>query len=305
MDTMELRAGYSFGQSLIEITVDTTNIQGLGSLYVPTLYIPFQYRCYHLRRSDQNAPQDFLLPEIRGFLGIQEEQRLAEIRGEPSFMIESDDSGRASQGCFHVPLDSKRIELMEKYRPGDMGLRLQLWGTAFNKAGGTFAGRFSCNNPMDLRVPQSIWVGNVLSRWKFAQMHLIEVQTGAPGVEIISPKVIEHLKTAESHFLRHNPRETMASLYSAFEALALQRGKPGPGNDFFEDLLSSFPDDMRTKYRDLFRSYCLTLHLGRHESGQEDTQQPPIQQRDARLALILGQAILAHISQLGQMPTHA
>jgi len=300
MDTIELHANYSSGNSPIEITVDTPKIMGLGSLYAPTLLIPVAYRCNQLRRDDQDGPMDYILPEIHGCLAVRGEDRLAELRGEPSFMIKSRDHYRPSYTQVYVPLDSKRIELMERHRSGgDMELQLQVWGTAFiDKPGNILIDRFHSNGPLELKVPQSTWVGNVLNKWKFAQTHLIEIQTGVSKMETLAPKAIEHLRAAEDHFLQHNPRETMASLYSAFEALALQRGRTSPDKDFFADLLSSLPSDMCAKYRDLFRQYCIMLHLGRHESGQENAQQIPLQQKDAQLALIVGQTILSYISGL-------
>lgn len=78
----------------------------------------------------------------------------------------------------------------------------------------------------------------------------------------------------------------------------MQRGRKGPDREFFMDLLGDLPSDMRGKYKDLFLHYCTVLQLGRHESGQEETQQVPVQQKDARLAIILGQAILEYISRL-------
>jgi hypothetical protein len=264
------------------------------------LWLPFQYRCYQLRRQGQNAAMDYTLPEIRGYLGIHGEDRLAEIRGEPSLVIESNIHDCPGHGSFQVRLDSKRIELMEKNRSRDMGLRLQVWAIGFVKTENTIVDidKFHTNGPVDLKVPQSTWVANVLSKWKWAQTHIIEIQTEASETDIVTPKAIEHLRAAEGHFLQHNPRETMASLYSAFEAVALQRGRQGPDKEFFDDLLSNLPSGMRTKYKDLFRSYCVMLHLGRHESGQEDAEQTSVQHRDAQLALILGQAILSYISGL-------
>jgi hypothetical protein len=243
---------------------------------------------------------DYVLPEIRGWFGLRGEERLAELRGEPSLVMRSSVHSQPLNSCFQVALDSKRIEVMERHRSGDMELQLQVWGTAFiDRTGSMLVDRFYSNGPLELKVPQSIWVGNVLNKWKFAQTHLMEIQVGIPGTEIITPKAIEHLRAAEAHFLQHNPRETMASLYSAFEAVAAQRDRTSPDKDFFADLLSNLPSDMCAKYRDLFRSYCIMLHLGRHESGQEDAQQTPVQQKDAQLALILGQAILNYISRLG------
>lgn len=299
MDMMELRTSSDSECPPIEITVDTPRIMGLGSLYAPKLMIPVVYRCNQLRRADQDNPADYVLPEIHGFLGIRGEQRLAELRGEPNLMIESRDYSQMMHTQLYAVLDSKRIELMEKHRSDDMELCLQVWGTAFiNKGATTTVSRFQTHGPLELRIPQSTWVGNVLNKWKFAQTHLMEIQAGVSETEIVPAKAIEYLRVAENHFLHHKARETMASLYAAFEVIATQRGRQSPDKDFFGDLLSALPDDMRSKYRDLFRQYCIMLHLGRHESGRKDEQQTHVECRDARLALILGQTILSYLSTL-------
>lgn len=230
MDIIELRTNYWSGRSPIEITVDTANITGLGCLCAPTLWIPFQYRSYQLRRAD-NAPLDYVLPEIRGWLGLRGEDRLAELRGDPALVMKSSADSSASHASFQVPLDSKRIELMERCRSGDMEIRLQVWGTAFiDKTGNTpLVEKFYSNGPVELKVPQSVWVSNVLNKWKVAQTHLVEIQIEVSEAKVITSKAVEHLRAAEAHFLQHNPRETMASLFFSVRGNGCATWQKGPG----------------------------------------------------------------------------
>jgi hypothetical protein len=298
MDRIELYVNRYGGYSAVEILLDTTRIAAQGSPYAPVLVIPFEYHCRYIVQGAQKEHIEYTLIELGGYLGLQKQPKLAALPANPLMQKPNEGSYR-STGCFFISLDSKRIELMERHRQGDMEFQLELWGTALmNQAGCAFMEKFDAHGPLNLKVPQSTWTSNVLNAWKFGQTHLIEIEAVPDETKVISPKAMECLRDAERHFLQHNAKETMVSLYLAFEVIAKQCGNKSPDKNFFADLLSMLPSDLRDKYKDLFHSYCTTLHVGRHDSGQEDAERVPVDCRDAQLALILGQAILSYISKL-------
>ena len=302
MNKIELYSHSCSDYPAIEISIDTNKVGAIGSIYAPILSIPLELRLYRLQNKNQEMPVDYTLFQIGGSLHLaKNSEQLIHIPTE-ALVERTSDHDRVRHLHLSIMLDLKRIELMEKIRSGDdMGLLLKFWGVAvFDGEQNYLIEKFFTRQDFEFKVPQSVWVRNVVNKWKFTDLHLVEIYKSKMDTQAIPEKTLEHLKSAEKHFLHFNARETLASLYSAFEALAKQNGMKDPDKNFFSKLLSNLPNNMREKYRDLFSQYCNLLQLGRHEQKpqSESGDSVFVDQKDAQLALILGQTILGYISKV-------
>jgi len=299
MNKIELFSNSYSDSHTIEITIDPTTVSASGSIFAPIFSIPLEFRLYRLRKGNQ--PEiDYTLLQIEGYLNLANYERLAQLPSE--FILERTNSyNRASSLNLSVLLDLKRIELMERFRLGkDMSLMLEITGVIMlDKEKVEIEKLRARYRGLELKIPQSTWINNVLNKWKFSDVHLVEIEKGKIDAETIPSKTFEYILAAEKHFLSSNWRETLASLYSAFEALAKHHDMKDPDKNFFSKLLTTLPNNMRDRYRDLFYSYCSLLQLGRHEQKPQEAQEEiRVDQNDAKLALIFGQTILSYISKV-------
>lgn len=309
MNKHELYA-YSYSNfPALEVSVDPNQISGEGSLYSPALCIPLDIRMRHLRSNDQTSTVEYTLFHLGGYLALASNEQIGPLFVE-TISEQPDLYENPRQILIKVLLDFRRIELLEKARAGDdMLLSFCITGlvhihkpekSIIEKLRGRTIG-------IEIKVPQSVWIKNVLNRWKVHELNILEIEKSRIDKELLPEKSLEHLRAAENHYLNFNHRETLASLYAVFEVLAKQYDCKNPDKNFFGKVLEKLPTDKRDKYRILFHHFCDVLHLGRHEqkaSNNDDNEskkiieQIEVNRNDAQLALILGQTILSYISKV-------
>jgi len=293
----------------MEASIDPNQVSGQGTLYSPILYIPLEMRLRHLRSNDESERAEYTLFRLEGHLGLPNKEELAPLFVE-TLSEQPDPYENPRAIALKVLLDFRRIDLMEKARSGDdMMLLLRISGLVFiQKPDKPIVEKLRSNKiGIEIKVPQSVWIKNVLNRWKVHELSLLEIDKPRIDNENLSEKPLEHLKAAENHYLNFNHRETFAALYSAFEALAKRYDCKNPDKNFFSKILNELPVDKRDKYRNLFHHFCDLLHLGRHEQkvsngdkpqNNDVAEQTEVNRNDAQLALILGQTILSYISKI-------
>lgn len=307
MNKLELFA-YSYSNfPAMEVSVDPNQVSGQGTLYSPVLYIPLEIRLRQLPSNDQSESAEYTLFRLEGHLALANNEQLA-----PLIIETLSEQPHRNENSRHVPLtvflDFRRIALMEKDRSGDdMSLSLCISGLVFIQKPDKPIIEKLRSNMIGIEIPQSVWIKNVLNRWKVYELSLLEIEKPRIDNSKISEKPLEHLKAAENHYLNFNHRETLSALYTAFEALAKRHDFENPDKNFFSKILHELPADKREKYRDLFHHFCVLLHLGRHEqkvsndndaNNNEAIGQTEVNQNDAQLALIMGQTILSYISKV-------
>jgi len=303
MNKLELYLQSYSNSAALEILLDPTRINAIGNIFLPSLNIPIEMRLYQLQTNNQKT--DFTLIEINGYLALENHNRIAMIPNNILMQKAFDRSIGHPHNLF-VLLDSKKIEQIEQFRSGgDISLELQLDGFVeiSDHSKNIFEKISSREIGLTFKIPQSIWVNNILNKWKFCDTHLLEIRKSGIDNNKIPEETFNNLSIAESHFMNWNVRETFASLYAAFEAFAKNINMNNPDQNFFNNILSDLPSEKRKKYKDLFRYYCDLLHLGRHETNitndnQTNTQKTELDYKDAQLALIIGQTILSYISKL-------
>jgi hypothetical protein len=154
---------------------------------------------------------------------------------------------------------------------------------------------------IDVRVPKSYWIENVLSRWNLSDIKLVEIHfpKGATGENFRASYA--RLEEAEKLFASGHYKQVLSNLRLSFEGLANSFGFGAPGKDFFESLFASAHPEKQEKLRDALTGIYRLLHLGPHEqlASGGSVPEPVITRQDARFALIVVHAIYEYITLEG------
>jgi hypothetical protein len=266
---------------------------GMGDYYYPILDIQIDINCKPLKQGG-DAFTPYTIIEMTSQLLITSKQ----ISHSPILYIFADVKERSvSWPChFHFLLDSKRIERIEETRRGeDIIFELQVEGLAsIGKAVNELV-RIWSPGPIKVEIPQSHWVKEILSKWNYGQVKLVEIYFPESYKHNILKESYQHIEKAIYHFNNGNDRETLASVYSAFESMAKKIGYESPDQNFFYKLLENIENDKRNKSKLLLDYFCRYLHLGRHEPNKPPV---PIERKDSEFALTMAQLIYSYLSKI-------
>lgn len=268
------------------------NTTGIGDHFYPILYIQISLSCNPLRQ-DGRTPHPYTIIEMIGQLHINSmhisQSMIQYLRTEVS------DKSVPGYCQFQFPLDIRRIEKIEEIRRGsDIEFGIGIEGLIQDQSSKALTTLWT-SGPIKVKISQSHWVKEILSKWNYGQAKLVEIYFPETYKHDILKESYQHIDKAISHFNNGNDSETMASIYKAFEFMAKQLDCSGPDHSFFSKLLENIEDEKREKLKLLLDYFCRYLHLGRHEPSK-----PPvsIERKDSEFALAMAQVIYAYLSKI-------
>jgi hypothetical protein len=148
---------------------------------------------------------------------------------------------------------------------------------------------------LQLVVPRSHWVDEVVSRWGLSSVKVIEVAFPASAVGENYRAAYQMVEAAERFFANGQYKQALAELYSAFESLAKSQGFSKPDQQYFASLLADQHSTKKESLKLALDKLCDFLHLGRHEP-KDSPETFVILRRDARFALTMAHAVFEYIT---------
>jgi hypothetical protein len=148
---------------------------------------------------------------------------------------------------------------------------------------------------LQLVIPRSHWVDEVVSRWGLSEVRLVEIAFPKSEAGENFRAAYSHVGAAERLFANAQYKQVLAELYACFEGLANALNFGKPDQQFFAQLLAELHPAKKQSAKLALDSFCDFLHLGRHEA-KEAPEGFAISRNDARFALIMSQAVLEYVS---------
>lgn len=197
-----------------------------------------------------------------------------------------------------VEVDRLQAERFEQGRSGaNVQLQISFSGLIWSAGEQKFWTVLS-QGQLQLVIPRSHWVDEVVSRWGLSDVRIVEI--GFPKSEAGDNFRAAYLRVeaAEKLFANAQYKQALAELYSGFEGLAKSMGFAKPDQQFFAELLAELHPTKKESAKRALDNLCDFLHLGRHEA-KEAPEAFAIWRSDARFALIMSQAVLEYITPKG------
>jgi len=284
---------YSNYSRIIEISTEAEKVLATGTPYYPMLQIPIDIM---LQPIQGKRTVDFMLGKLEGYLSLPDSERVAEFSTQP-MCYQTNGKEYNFSDMLMIPVDLRRIKRVEEIREGgDIDLYLHFCGIAYTmEETGIYPNRIIGSGPLWIRVPQSHWVQNILPKWKYGQVKLVEMWLLEDCLGDLLAQGYTHIEGAMAHFNNGNDKEVLASIYNAFEIIAKKFGGKDPDINLFDKLLQDIDNVKRYKLKHLFYDFCQYLQLGRHEFGGGPVC---IERRDSEFALNSAMLILSYISKL-------
>ena len=283
------------GRNVITLRLEPEHIHGRNRAGQPILYLGLRLQ---LLPAGEQKDTDYTLLRLTGQLLAQglgefasfEADAMAELpHSEPYFR----------QKDVLVTFDRQRAERFETVRNGnDAHFQITFTGLVWCPRQQKFEVMRGSSGQMDIAVPRSQWIEHVLSPWGIWESKVIELSfpSGSAGENYRNSYA--RIEEAEKLFASGQYKQVLTTLRLSFEGLAKSLQFPAAGKDFFESLFTSVHPDKREKARDALNGIYRFLHLGPHEQANHpnSNSQAVVTRQDARLALILSQAVFEYIT---------
>ncbi|MFZ3215131.1 MAG: hypothetical protein WA192_03640 [Candidatus Acidiferrales bacterium] len=282
-------------RGVITARLESDRVHGRNWGGQPMLYLGTQLQ---LLPAGEHGQINYTVLRLGGKLQTQLLGEFAGFEVEPLTLVSNAQPFFRQQDIL-VPLDRLRVEHFESARAGN-DARFQINITALVSSSGE--PKFEIARPqssqLEVIVPRSLWIDNVLSHWNLSKTKVIEItfSDGATGETF--RKAYARVEQAEKQFASGEYKQTLTSLRMAFEALAKDSGFTSAGKDFFDSLFVTVHPDKKEKTRDALNAIYRFMHLGPHEQSSQPNSNgaPVITRQDARFALILAQAAFGYFT---------
>jgi hypothetical protein len=283
------------GVQPITIHLEATDLVGAGWAAWPRLLLHFKIQL--IRPLGHEAGMSYVLLRLAGRIETPKIGEIAHFDAGPF-------AGKPSPHPFPAPLDimvdldRARVWEFEEARSGaDAQLNFTFSGLAWLPEKQEFELVRSAGQ-LQIRVPRSHWVDEVVSRWGLSSVKMVEISfpTSRAGEDFRS--AYARVEGAEKLFANGHYKQVLTELRLAFEALANSLGFDGRMKDCFDHLLAEFGGEKKEKAREAVFNLYKFLHLGPHEVVQvpDATEQPAITRSDARFALVMTYAVFEYIT---------
>jgi hypothetical protein len=148
---------------------------------------------------------------------------------------------------------------------------------------------------LDVQVPKSHWIENVISVWNLSNVKLVEIKfAGGAGENFC--KSYAHVREAEKLFADGQYKQTLTSLRLSLEGLAKSFGFDSPGEQLFGSLFASCHSEKIKKGGEALKGLYGFLHLGPHALAAQGSHELTITRQDARFALTMAYAVLEYLT---------
>lgn len=193
-----------------------------------------------------------------------------------------------------VPLTLTQIKHIETLRAGNnLLLRITLTGLVILKPSNEFERLPEMG--LQISVPRSHWIDNVLKTWNVSDLRLLETNLPADDGGAMAAAT-KRLSDAEQLYRTGDYPHVLTQLRLAFAAVAERYGFRQADKNMFDKALSEKHPKMRTALRDSFAYFCDLLNFGPHEPTPTTDAPTPVSRNDARFALVTAHAIFEYFS---------
>lgn len=280
-------------RNVITIRLEPNNVQGRDLTGSPALYLPLQLQ---LLGAGQQGDVQYTLLRLAGKISDQHSREFASFDVGPLAEVPSPQPYYRPQEAL-VALNHRQIKKYEDARAGNNAqFRVMLAGLLFYQQKFEVA---RSTQYLDVVVPRSHWVDNVLSAWKISSVKVVEIDfpsdTAGENFRLSYARVEE----AERLFASGQYKQVLTALRLSFETLANSLGFERRMKDCFDFLFASFHPEKKEKARGALTGLYQFLHLGPHEQANSGPNaEAVVTRQDARLALTLTYAIFEYITPL-------
>jgi len=151
---------------------------------------------------------------------------------------------------------------------------------------------------LQLQVPRSHWVDNVLNGWNVSDLRLLEVTAPTNSRKELA-LAYTRLEKAEQLYRTGDYPHVLSELRSALAAVAACYSAQQADKNTFDRMLINSHPKVREKLREALHYFAAFLHLGPHEPSPKPESPVPISRHDARLALVTTHAIFEYFASEG------
>lgn len=148
---------------------------------------------------------------------------------------------------------------------------------------------------LDVQVPKSHWIENVVSAWNLSNVKLVEIRFAGGAGENFR-KSYAHVREADKQFADGQYKQTLTSLRLSLEVLAKSFGFDSPGEQLFGSLFASCHPEKIKKGGEALAGLYRFLHLGPHAPAAQGTLELTVTRQDARFALTMAYAVLEYLT---------
>lgn len=280
---------------VVTLRVDPTEVRGEGSAARPVLHLPFKVQILPTRGDQGNV--NYVLLRLAGRLESPAMGEFAEFE-LPPLLEESRADPYFRDLPVKVVFDRARIRQFEDARSEAkahfaVSFSALMWFAKDQKFEKTYS-----NSPLQVIVPRSHWVDDVLSRWGLSSVKLVEIRFPTSQIGDTFRMAYARIEGAEKLFANGLYKQVLTELRVGFEALADGLGFEKRIKDCLEHLLSDLQGERKEKARDAALALYRFLHLGPHlDSGSPPpSEEPRVLRRDARFALVTTLAFFEYIT---------
>ncbi|MFZ0884265.1 MAG: hypothetical protein WAN14_12775 [Candidatus Acidiferrales bacterium] len=283
------------GRSVITARLESDKVHGRNWGSQPVLYLGMQLQ---LLPAGEQKQINYTLVRLGGRLQTQALGEFASFEVEPLALVPNVQPFFRQQDIF-VPLDRTRLEHFENARAGnDARLQVNISALVSSPGDPTFEVARPSSGQLEVIVPRSLWIDNVLSHWNLSKTKVIEITFSDCATGEKFRNAYARIEQAEKHLASGEYKQTLTTLRMAFEGLAKDSGFPSAGKDFFDSLFVTVHPDKKEKARDALNGIYRFMHLGPHEQSSQPNSNgdPVVNRQDARFALILAQAAFGYMT---------
>ncbi len=269
--------------SYIFADLDLKSIHGSPGLGFYRLIIRVGYTMHN-----KSPEQEVTVTNIGGAMEVRGKDTSARFLGylrreAPESPLVTYDHTNKGDFQFEIELDARRIEAIEHIRlGGDLNFTLNIYGIARSASDGSL---LTVTASLQYRANQSTWI-EVLDQMGYRRTMLLEIPILDEKVSPRFPEAAEHLRTAQTHLLRGNFRDSVGAcrdvMESLFKALSDNNYQPE-----FKDMRSMGKEE---RLRLVRRAVTVLTHPERHaDEVSASIEWGPM---DARAVIVMAATLL-------------
>lgn len=278
-------------RSVLRVRLEPTEVFGMGSAAFPILTLQLKLQ---LLPAQLDSVVNYTVVRLAGKLSASNDNRELACFEAPPLAETSNTNSFERQLSLNIPLNIRQIKRMEELRDGkDPFFNVTL--TALIFIGPTNEFEQLRDLTLQLQVPRSHWIDNVLSRWNVSDLRLLEISPPTNGRKELG-LAYARLGQAEHFYRTGDYPHVLTELRSAFAAVAACYSAQQADKNTFDKMLINSHPKVREKLREAFHDFAGFLHLGPHEPSPTPETAATISRHDARLALVTAHAIFEYFA---------
>lgn len=278
-------------RGVVRVRLEPTDICGMGSAAFPILTLQLKLQ---LLPAQLDSIVNYTLVRLAGKLTVANENTELATFEAPPLAETSNTNSYERQLAVNVPLSVRQIKHIEELRDGkNPAFNVTLTGLIVLQPSNEFEQLRDLM--LQLHVPRSHWIDNVLNRWNISDLRLLEINSPTTGRTEIA-LAYTRLAQAEHFYRTGDYPHVLTELRSAFAAVAACYSAQQADKNTFDKMLVNTHPKVREKLKESFHDFAAFLHLGPHKPSPTAEVPVPISRHDARLALVTSHAIFEYFA---------